>query len=425
MKGWREKTGDATWPPMGAETLEGIRTLVDSLREVSVSLDLEETLEAVLDGVQTLFPFDAAAIYVVHPDTRELIASAERGYPASSTAASSRKARQVLKRVFERGRVLTADVSSEPAYVARRRSTKAEVAVPILASRRRIIGALIVESDVRGSYAVGTSDLLELYASGIAGAIERTVLHGKILRARRLEQELELARRVMKGLLPRRVPRIPGVDLAARLKPQLDVGGDYYDFVPIDDDRWGVVIADVVGKGVGAALLMSTLRASLHSMARSELALRSLFKRANRFFRASAEEGKYATAFLAELDYVNRRLMYINAGHPPPILLRREGSAESLNVGGCPVGLFADTRYVEGVVELEAGDVLALYTDGITDTTNRDDEPYGEERLVETLIRAAPSDARHLNDELFSDLERFQGTPEPNDDRTLVILRTT
>jgi sigma-B regulation protein RsbU (phosphoserine phosphatase) len=396
---------------------------VEGLRGISVSLDLNETLQAILDGADSLFPFDAAAVYVVEPGTRDLAAKAERGYRNALPSAEPAKMRRTLDTVLRKGRSFTADVSAEPQYVERRSSTRAEIAVPILGSRRRALGALLLESDEEGTYVKTSSHLLELYASAIAGAIERALLHARILEMQRLDGELQLARRVMAGLLPGALPRIADFDVAASLEPQLAVGGDYYDVIPIDDERWGIVIADVVGKGIAAALLMSTLRASFQLLARGDLALRAVFRRANEFFRESAEEGRYATAFYGELDTATSRLAYINAGHPPPILVRRGGRAERLDVGGVPLGLFPEAAFVQGVVEMERGDVLGLFTDGITESVGRGEEMFGEEGVQRVLCRGRRRSARGLCAAVTSAVERFAKSPELHDDRTVVVLK--
>jgi sigma-B regulation protein RsbU (phosphoserine phosphatase) len=400
--------------------------VVNALRDVSVSLDLDDTLKSVLEGLHSLVRFDAAGIYVIEPESRELVGAIERGYDAPPGRPSSlQKAEETLAQALEAGGSLTADVASQPKYIRKRRSTQTEMAVPITGSEGRIIGALNIESDARGAYESDTLALLAIFASGAAGAIERALLHRRILRGRHLTEQLALARRVMDELLPRGLPDISGVQIGALLSPWSEVGGDHYDFIPIDRERWAITITDVVGKGVPAALLVSTVRATFHSLAQNEFSLRSVLRKANRLFRESAEEGKYATVFYGELDIPSRRLMYINAGHPYPIHLRGRGEPERLETGGPPIGLLPDSRYVEGVTQLEEGDVLALYTDGVTEASNPSEEQYGSERLAATLARTRSQSASAICRSVFDDVQVFSGSAALQDDRTVVVLKAT
>jgi phosphoserine phosphatase RsbU/P len=236
------------------------------------------------------------------------------------------------------------------------------------------------------------------------------------------DHELALARRVMAGLLPRRTPSLPGFDVAGAHETSREVGGDYYEFIPLGDDRWGIAIADVVGKGVAAALLVAAVRASLFALVSHELAQRVILRRANRFFHESVEEGKFVTLFYTVLDVSSRRLIYVNAGHLPPVILRRNGAVELMEEAGVPLGLFEDPRYREGFAHLDQGDVLALYTDGITEAVNDRDEPFGIERLIAALHSTRGQSAAEMCAAVMLSARCHAG-PQPQDDQTLVVLK--
>jgi len=226
----------------------------------------------------------------------------------------------------------------------------------------------------------------------------------------------------MEGLLPAATPALNGFDIATFHEWSKDVGGDYYDFIPLGNERWGVVIADVEGNGMAAALLVSAIRASLISLAGLELALRAIFRRANGFFCHSTQNDRYVTVFYGVLDVPQRRLIYVNAGHLPAILVRSTGTIERLEEGGLPLGLFEDPRYYEGFARLETGDALALYTDGITEAVDASDEPYGLERLCRTLQDARAGTAAAICRAVVDDVGRFAGDRRA-DDETLVVLK--
>jgi serine phosphatase RsbU (regulator of sigma subunit) len=401
-----------------------MKTLVEAFRLVSVSLDLDETLKAILDGLKSLVDYDAAGIYVIQPKTGELRAHTVQGYPENTSQFELiPKGKGVVGRVLEAGTpLLIDDVTSDPNYIEARPTTQSEIAAPIIGSGERIIGVLNLESDVKNAYGPVALELVTLFASGVAMAIEKATLHAEMMDKRRLESEITVARQVMDGLLPRQVPELDSLDIAAINKPWHEVGGDYYDFIPIDNERWGIVVADVVGKGVSAALLVSSLRASLHSLARSELALRSVFRKANQFFRESFSEGQFVTVFCVELDVKTRRLIYINAGHPPPVLWRAGGTVEFLEGGGAPVGLLAEPGYKEEFAELRSGDVLAIYTDGISEAYDTTGEEYGTDRLATTIARSSAADAAAICHAVVKDVTHFSG-PQGFDDRTLVIIK--
>lgn len=188
------------------------------------------------------------------------------------------------------------------------------------------------------------------------------------------------------------------------------------------DDRWGVVVADVVGKGIAAALLVSALRASIASLVEHELAVRAVMRRANRFLFESIDEGRYVTLFYGVIDPSRRRMLYVNAGHVPPLLRRASGEIELLEEGGVPLGMFEAPRYVEGHIALREGDILALYTDGIVETAASGEDFYGAERLVEKVATQSASSAAEICSGIMRDVRNHGGHVRA-DDRTLVVMK--
>lgn len=411
---------------LNKDMLRAMKSLVDALRMGSVSLDLQDTLRAILDGLQSIIDYDAAAIYLVSPESGQLRSQIVRGYPEEVVGFEPiPKGKGVIGRVLEAGfPFLISDVTLDPNYVEARRSTRSEMATPILGSSGNLIGVLNLESDKTDAYDSMALELLTLFASGVAVAIEKATLHAEMMTKRRLESELAMARHVMENLLPRKTPQIAGLEIAALNRPWSEIGGDYYDFIPIDSERWGIAIGDVAGKGASAALLVSALRASLHSLARNELALRSVFRKAHRFFRGSFAEGEFVTLFYAELDVKLGRLIYINAGHPPPLLIHKSGAtSELLQNGGLPLGLLEEDRYGEGVADFGPGDTLVLYTDGISEALNGNDELYGRQRLINAIARSISESAASIAGFVMADVEHFSGS-QISDDRTLVVLKS-
>jgi len=244
-----------------------------------------------------------------------------------------------------------------------------------------------------------------------------------VLEREQLRHELELARRIQSRLLPAGPPCAPPLDIAAANFMSQQVGGDYYDFLAFPGGRVGICIADVAGKGVGAALLMSNVKAALVSSAAVESSTDRLTSRVNRLLEQSIEPGRFVTFFLASVDPATLQLEYVNAGHPPPILLRADGTSERLSEGGTILGILADAPYTRGSAVLGPGDVLALFTDGVTEAQGADQELFGEER-IESLLREAPrATASETLVRLLDAVRAYEGERGPSDDLTAIVIR--
>ena len=421
--------------------------LLDAFCEMGRSLEIGRTAETILAGVPAVLPAaDRASLTVLALDGATVVCRRARGRDADAAAPcepgealppAPGPAAGLVHRVLDSGR---AEGLQTPAEIAADRALAAEsdlaatgdlaagtasaVAAPVLGAGGRRLGVLLVESRAPEAFDRESRQALRSYAAGAATAIERTLFYEKAVEGHRLVSELEVAGKVLHGLLPHHLPRLEGLEAAAVYEPCSSVGGDYYDFVPLGEDRWGIAVGDVAGKGLPAALLVAALRASIFSLAHSSLALRAILARTNRLLYESVGETRYATLFYGVLDVPLRRIVYINAGHAPPILVRANGAVEMIHAGGLPVGLFPAPRYFEQDLQLGAGDLLALYTDGITESADRSGDLFGRERLADLLRRerdrGAP--AAEISDLILKTARRFRGGA-PDDDSTAVLLR--
>jgi len=249
---------------------------------------------------------------------------------------------------------------------------------------------------------------------GRARRLERT-------RQRRDERDMADAREIQQGMLPRRLPNLPGFEMAAAYRPASALAGDYYDVLPLGEGRALVCIGDVAGKGMPAALVMSNLQAAVKSYAGEQVTPTELCRNVNRILCANCEPGRYVTFFCGVLDAVNKTFTYVNAGHNPPIVARPNGSVLRLADGGPVLGEFKDWSAAQGQVNLTPGDRLAFYTDGITEATDGAGDEYGETRLAEQLARHRSSPAGELHTHLLAEAVRFaEGTF--TDDATLLVI---
>jgi sigma-B regulation protein RsbU (phosphoserine phosphatase) len=240
----------------------------------------------------------------------------------------------------------------------------------------------------------------------------------------RLNREIEIAREVQERLFPQELPKIEGFDIAGYCRPALGVGGDYFDFLLLPENHLGIVIGDVAGKGIAAALLMASLQASVRSQsARGDANLAEAMERVNSLIYESSASSRYATLFYAQLDPAARRLVYVNAGHNPPILLRKDGTMETLEAGGMVVGLMPRGAYQQGTVELGPGDLLLGFTDGISEAMNRDNEEWGEQRMMEAVKAAGNCTAAELIPKLLTAADAFVNGAPQHDDMTAIVIR--
>ncbi|MGA2361474.1 MAG: PP2C family protein-serine/threonine phosphatase [Candidatus Aminicenantales bacterium] len=242
---------------------------------------------------------------------------------------------------------------------------------------------------------------------------------------RRIEKDLTQAAEIQKRLLPGDNPRFEGFDIAGANIPCYEVGGDYYDFVPIDADRLGIVIADVSGKGISASLLMASLRAALLAEVRADFDVAGMTGRLNDFVHRSTDSASFITFFFGALDRRTGELRYVNAGHNPPFIVRRSGGISDLGTSGLALGMFPGTRYESRTEWLEAGDTAVLFTDGIVEARNGEGKEFTEERFREAVARSRDLPAGELRRRVLEDARSFAATGQPCDDITLVVVKKT
>jgi sigma-B regulation protein RsbU (phosphoserine phosphatase) len=234
--------------------------------------------------------------------------------------------------------------------------------------------------------------------------------------------ELELGRSIQLSLLPDHDPQLAGWEIWLYSRPANDVGGDLVDYLELDSDRLAVFLGDVAGKGLGAALLMAKLQATLRALVAPALEPPDVVSQLNRIFCRDAVEGRFATLVHLELTAMSGRVRFVNAGHLPPLWSRPQGVEQSEPMS-LPVGIEASEHYVEQTITLEAGDLLVVFSDGATEATNEKGEFYGDARLCALVEAAHGRGARVLGEEILRSVRDFQGESRPADDLSLVVLR--
>ena len=421
-------------PLPGLTTTDKLRMLLDITKKISRSLDLQEVLNLVMDTLDSLIPYDAAGIFVVKCSDKSAVAEGEepcvfqaeavRGYDIEELTNLHLKLGEGLigQVALTEEPITSPDVRKNPNYINARIETRSEMVAPII-SNTEVIGVFDLESDELNAYSKDDLEVLMLLSSQVAIIIEKVMLHEQLIEKQRLEGQLEVARQVQLELLPPRDPQLEGYDISAYNFPTEEVSGDYYDWVKIYDDQIGLVIADVSGKGVPAALLMAFLRASLRAATHIGYSPHISMAKVNYLLWESIERNQFVTAFYAILDVTNKTLTYTNAGHNPPVLLKQNGDFSFIDRGSIPLGMFRDTRYHEYYLTTEPGDVLVLYTDGATEAHNPEGEEFGRERLVQAVKTNRQLGARELITAVHTEVLEWTDGRGATDDVTFFVIK--
>ncbi|MGD8413607.1 MAG: SpoIIE family protein phosphatase [Candidatus Latescibacterota bacterium] len=391
--------------------------------DLGKSISLNEVLEKILKNLQKLVPFDAAAVFVFDRDKQRLVSMLQHGYPKGADQDVKVKRDEGVVSLATRSKkgIIVDDVRESKDYVNARNKTRSEIVAPML-SHGTVIGAFNLESNKLRAYRDEDLRLLEAFAGQASVAIERAQLYEERREKHEIEKELRVARTVQDFFSPKRSRAAGPFRFAGVNYPSLEVSGDYYDFFPVKNSRMAFAIADVAGKGVPASLIMSGIRAAVHTMAPYTATSYQITKRANKILMETVRPQDFVTAFIGVLDPSTGEITYCNAGHNPPVLMSPDGSYRLLESGGPVLGVFEDYPLVEGRLRL-TNETLLCYTDGATESQNDSEEEYGEERLIATLKGAIDLPPSRLCRTMFADLKEFLGDAGQDDDVTYLVLK--
>jgi sigma-B regulation protein RsbU (phosphoserine phosphatase) len=272
--------------------------------------------------------------------------------------------------------------------------------------------------------------LLKSVAAQTGLALENSrltqVIVSEAAQKERINRELEIAREVQERLFPQELPKIEGLDYFGACRSALDVGGDYYDFIELPENKFGIAIGDISGKGIGASLMMASLQASLRGQAihfKSDLA--GLMKQINSLVYEASTSNRYATFFYAQYEPPTKKLSYVNAGHNPPFLIRRSGEVLRLEDGGAVVGMLPSmlVNYKQGEIELQTGDLLVGYTDGISEAMNPQEEEWSEDAMLERLKTVSEKSAVEILPFIVHCADEFASGAKQHDDMTMIVVK--
>jgi serine phosphatase RsbU (regulator of sigma subunit) len=391
------------------------------------SVTLNETLEQVVSLVFEAVPADRCMVMMRDEKSPELKVAVARLRDRVGEVGEIRISRSVIDEVVTHGKsVLTSDAQADPRFAGGTvmlQGVRSVLAVP-LGVGANVFGIIYADSPLAGGrFTEDHLKVLTTLASVAAIRVENARLTEEQMERERLEREQQVASEIQQRFLPATAPVVNGYELQGISFPCYEIGGDYYDFIQREDGKLVVALGDVSGKGTAAALLMSSLHAAIHAHTDIHASLAKTIGAVNRYLVDSIPANRFVTLFYAELDPKNGALSFLNAGHNPPLIVHAGGTMEQLAAGGLPLGIMSDADFREGRTQLHPGDVLVIYSDGVSEAVNPGGEEFGPTRLYEVVARNLDASAGGIRDRIESALTKFcQGTPAA-DDITLVICK--
>ncbi|MBI2618635.1 MAG: PP2C family protein-serine/threonine phosphatase [Ignavibacteriales bacterium] len=405
-----------------------LESLIEASKKLNTTLDLDELLKVILNLATKNLGADRGTIYLIDEEKKELwsrvlkgkelveirlpIGTGISGYVAETGKTVNLEDAWRDKRFFSGFDVRTG-------YV-----TKTMLCMPMRNRENKIIGVFQIINKKTGVFDTEDEQFLAAFSDHVALAIENAYLLQARVEKERVEREIQIAAEIQNKLIPKELPPIHGYQIDASAIPCKTIGGDYYDVVPIDDDSYVLVVADVSGKGIPAALLVSTLNAALHAYIQTSISLSDLVQKLNQIVYKNTPSERYITFFISILNTRRHQLMYVNAGHNFPYKVRKgDGEFERLTAGGLPLGMFEQAEYKSETIDIQPDDLLVFYSDGVTEAMDKKYEEYGENRFRDCILAHAGKTIGELKGSIFDDIQKFVGSEPQSDDLTLMLAK--
>jgi sigma-B regulation protein RsbU (phosphoserine phosphatase) len=404
-----------------------LSTIVEATKRLNSTLDLAELLNIILGLTTRHSGAERGTVFLVDRDKKEIWSLVGLGLDQHEIRLPITKG--IAGWVAQHGEMVNlADAYSDPRFESEvdlrlGYRTRSLLCMPIRNKAGETIGVLQLLNKKTGPFSSADENMLQAISDHVALALENAQLHREMVHKQRMERDLALARSIQMGLLPEAPPQLVGFDIAVSNRMSLEAGGDYYDFIQLAPDTMLTVVADVEGKGVGSAMVMANLQATLHALIAHLHSLERLVESLNDMMLADTRGQKYMTMFLTLLDQPHRTLHYVNAGHVPPAVIHGDGSVEYLREGGMVVGMFPSVKFDRGHVRLEKGDIFVACTDGITEAMNAQDDEFGSPRLVELVARERALPAAEIVKSVLTEVDHFSRGGTHEDDRVILIMK--
>jgi sigma-B regulation protein RsbU (phosphoserine phosphatase) len=409
-----------------------MRTLIEIGHEITAILDLDRLLNHIAPLLDRVIDYEYLLVGLIDEESDEFVWHVEEGYGVERSKRASRTPIHegiVSRTVRERRTQIVGDVSSDPDYYVndswRDHGQRSEIAVPLL-YEERVIGVIALESNRLNAFSESDARLIESVANHLSIAIINARLYAEhVERERHLEREILMARDVQRAMIPESSPPVRGFEIAARLEPALNLSGDFYDYVPLSENRLGLMIGDVSGKGVRAAMGMAAARSILRSVARRGHGPARVVRDANLRLHRDLGRQLLLTLVYGLLDTETRTFQYCNAGHNAPYHIRASGKWRALKAGGLLMGVFDKQQYKSETLHLERGDLLFFYTDGLIEahTPQPNRIEFGETRVIDLLLRHRHLRAQALIEVVLREFSAFTAGAHQHDDLTMLVLK--
>ncbi|HEX9759829.1 MAG TPA: GAF domain-containing SpoIIE family protein phosphatase [Candidatus Acidoferrales bacterium] len=409
--------------------VDELSSIIEATKQLNSTLDLGELINIILQIATRLTGAERGTVFLVDNDRGEIWSLVGLGLGQQEIRLPITKG--IAGWVARSGETVNLeDAYNDPRFepeVDRRLGfrTRALLGMPIRNKDDEVVGVLQLLNQSSGAGVFDSTDenFLGALSSHVALALEKAQLHRELLAKQRMERDLALARSIQSGLLPDGPPQIAGFDIFVSHRASQMVGGDYYDFVPLSAGTTLTVVADVEGKGVASALVMANLQATLRALTQHVHALERIVGSVNDMILTDTRGGKFMSMFVGLLDHHSRSFHYINAGHVPPAVVRANGEIVMLTEGGMVVGIFPGVPYERGHLLLQPGDILVACTDGITEAMNRNEDEYGNERLIATVRECRTAPAKQIVETVLADVDLYSRGGPHEDDRIIFILK--
>jgi sigma-B regulation protein RsbU (phosphoserine phosphatase) len=410
---------------------EQMQTLLDLSTIMNSTINPIELLTLIMESANEVVNAEASSLMLQDERTGELVFSVPTG-PKKDEFVEGRLSpgEGIAGWVVERGEpLLVADTSKDPRFCGRFDesfdfTSKSILCVP-LRVKGKVLGVLeVINKKDGGTFNEADLNLLYTFGDLASIAIENTRLHMEAIERHRLLCELQVAKDIQTRLLPEHPPRMDSLEIGVWIQSALEVSGDFYDFIEVGEDLLGIMVGDVVGKGIPAAILMAAARSVIRSKLEAGCSLSAVMEQVNRTLYGDTTPGTYLTLFCALFNAENRSLTYTNCGHNPAIYLQSRGDAGlCLDVGSTVLGAFEDMTYGEKRMQLRVGDLVVLYTDGITEARSISGEEFGTDRLLECARVLRKETAEDITGGIVEDIKAFTDEMPQRDDQTLMVLK--
>ncbi len=407
--------------------LERLHFMVEASKVFNSTLDLSDLLAKVLDVAKTLTKAERGTLFLVDEKTDEIWSLIAQGMEKQEIRLP--RGRGIAGHVALTGEIVNipdayADHRFDPEVDKRTGfRTRNMLTLPIRNTAARIVATLQLLNKATGSFTDEDTDVLLTLSGQMAMSLENAQLHHDLLEKERLEREMALARGIQHSLLPETTPVIPGFDIAVMNEPCFEVGGDYYDFLSLGPNTLLVIIADVEGKGISSAMVMSNLQATLRALVLHLHSLNDIAESVNKMILHDTRGEKYMTMFMGLIDTRRKAIHYINCGHVPPVIYRPGADSIQLVEGGMVIGLFENVQFDRGHVKFQPGDVLLLCTDGITEAMDVQSEEFGMDRVVKCVGDVKENKAREIVLKICDDVTKFSKGGTHMDDKVMLAIK--